>query len=637
VGKPFVQEVERLALTVRWALSMKVDQLALLLSRWADGTLIFVGSGGSYSAATICSRFHRSVHGQPSYACTPLGLNELLNSLNNCRVVLLSAEGRNNDILNSALLARASDIPCAAITLTDVNPLTRFADQECSLHAFSYNMDWGKDGYLATNTLLAMVMIVAKAYFKVTFDELAPLVTDIYLDQMRKKLEQRRDLNEISKRGVVLLHGADSELFAVDLESKLAESALARCEVVDYRQFAHGRHLQFSRNDVATPFVIAAFTAAEAPLANAMMALFPPSVRCLTFEVEGETEPARALTSLVGSILFTEAAGIAAEIDPGQPDVPDFGRKIYSQNSADYLPFFLNENLLDIAVKRKAKSRDLSHKASKALHKAARTYIKRIEKSTFKALICDFDGTLCHAHQRFDGVHPKIAKRLVELLNDGLQLGIASGRGDSVFTELRRIVPEPLWPQVWVGLYSGSVITRLDKSFKKPKINPDLKRAEHWLNTTALRYFIKASASRRGGQMSFRVQDHTIAARITSAFNHRASDTGHPEWRAFSSGHSIDLLDGSTSKMNVVAYVAAVLKINPETEILRIGDAGHAGGNDYELMQSSLSLSAEHVSESLTCCWNFSPAGVRQADSTHFYLQSMRCKAGKLNIKLLSK
>ncbi len=70
----------------------------------------------------------------------------------------------------------------------------------------------------------------------------------------------------------------------------------------------------------------------------------------------------------------------------------------------------------------------------------------------------------------------------------------------------------------------------------------------------------------------------------------------------------------------------------PNTEILRIGDAGQIGGNDFELLRDSCSLSADRVSDSLSCCWNFAPSGVRQVDATFFYLKLITVENGQAKI-----
>ena len=94
------------------------------------------------------------------------------------------------------------DIPCAALTLTLENPLTNFAVNEKSLYSFNYEMSWGKDGYLATNTLLAMVAIAAKSYFP---EQLTSGISNAeYLMLRRSSLQNTQLLNSPRENGVLV-------------------------------------------------------------------------------------------------------------------------------------------------------------------------------------------------------------------------------------------------------------------------------------------------------------------------------------------------------------------------------------------------------------------------------------------------
>jgi len=207
VGKPFEQEINRLSQTCVWAFDQSVDELRRLMTRWTDGPLIVVGSGGSYSAAAAWATFHRQAFGQPSFACTPLGLSDALSTLKQCRVLLLSAEGKNNDVLNAAKLSASHDVPCAAITLTIENPLVNFGKQRKSLYTFSYEMDWEKDGYLATNTLFAIVLLAARCYFDVAHTENSEMVSSEAIATRRRELVNNPFLRNIRKSGALVVHG----------------------------------------------------------------------------------------------------------------------------------------------------------------------------------------------------------------------------------------------------------------------------------------------------------------------------------------------------------------------------------------------------------------------------------------------
>lgn len=636
MGKPFTQEIDQLSATCEWVFLQEIKELQRLMQRWTDGPLIVVGSGGSYSAAFAWASFHRSKYGQPSFASTTLGLADFAATLKHCRILLLSAEGKNNDILNAAKLARSADIPCAAVSLSTNNPLTQFAKSDSSMYSFVFSMNWEKDGYLATNTLCATVLLAARVYFDTKYNNIAHLVSQENFLLVRNSFQNHPTLEKAHSQGVILLHGPASALFALDLESKLAEAALASCEVVDFRQFAHGRHLQLTLEADKIPVVVAAFTGDEEALAKATLSLFPPAVMYIEIPIQGITVADHFLSSLFYALLATEAIAHNINVDPGQPHVPEFGRKIYALNSMAYQTTLPQSSLLETAIRRKTNGIKVSGSDHTLLLSAATAYQERLANSRVKALVCDFDGTLCHVHQRFSGMNPEVTRSLIALLDKGSHLGIATGRGQEVIAKIREMIPSALWPQIWIGLYSGALIMRLDADIPKPAPNPTLDAALTWLKSSSLRYAIidEGKCKFRGGQLSLRVEDHVTANRIAAALAAWIIDTNHVGWRVFSSGHSVDLLDEKTSKINVITHLSTELRIDPITQILRIGDAGEAGGNDFELLRDSLSLSADRVSDSLTCCWNFAPTGVRQAAATQFYLQAMTHAQNGIRIAL---
>jgi len=636
LGKPFKEEIDRLHLTTDWALQQDTTQFKHLISRWTDGPLIVVGSGGSYSAAVAWAYFHRSKTGAPCFPSTPMELGELISTLKECRVILLSAEGKNNDILNAAKLAKAEDVPCAALTLTLENPLVEFSKAERALYSFAYSMDWGKDGYLATNTLFAMVTLAAKIYFNISFSNVEPIVNAAVIAKRRTELRALPELGRIHDAGALVLHGPESALVAIDLESKLTEAAIAKCEIVDFRQFSHGRHLQLTQPITKLPVVIVVHTEKERDLAQAMIRWFPDHITRVEVALPDMALAQTNICALVETFLLIEAVGQSINIDPGQPDVPEFGREIYRLDSAEFkaLPTVLD--MRGIAIKRKINGAIVSNEHHELISKSADRYLDKLEAAKFKALIFDFDGTLCHVHQRYAGMDPRVQAQLLKLLESGLAIGIATGRGRKITEIFKNAFPKDFWDLIWVGVYSGSVIARLSNQFIVPAASDDLFSALDWLESSVLNsYAVEGRSECKAGQLSLRLGDHAIAERVKNTLSAWILETGKTGWRVFSSGHSVDLLDASTTKVSVINQMVSDLNLNSDSEILLLGDAGHAGGNDFEMLRNRHSLSADKVSDSLDCCWNFAPSGVRQADATNFYLNALSIESGvaRLNLK----
>lgn len=625
MGKPYSDELDGFALTFHWAGLQLVDQLRHFLNRWSGEHVAVVGSGGSYSAALIVALFRELAHHSPTSAVTPLEFDAMLRRLSP-RALLLSAEGKNRDVLAAAQAAQASDLSSAALTLTTTNPLLEFAASHASLRAFAFQMDWGKDGYLATNSLLATSVLAYRAFFGHNdfMSQLGPLFDPKRLAARRDHFRSWTGLERARRSGLLILFSVQAKPFAVDLESKFAEAALAHVQLADLRQFAHGRHLQLAAQSPMA--VILVTSAEEAPLAVTTAQLLPSTVQHWVIELDGQREQDTAIAGLIDAMFVTEAFAQAAGIDPGMPDVPEFGRAIHAIDAAPLLQSSPSvQSRLELAARRKeAPQGRREWTANPNVVVAAADYADALTRAEIKAIVCDFDGTLCRAENRFDLMAAEHVEQMSSLLRQGMVLAIATGRGNSLHDDLRKSFDPELYSAITVGYYSGSLIARLDEQFEQPPANVAFQELWNWLQRSVYHQHCKPlSELARGGQLSIRLDSAHECARLLVAVQHWLERNGLRGWRAFSSGHSIDILDADTSKRKVVSHVAALCQIDPNAEILRLGDAGHESGNDYELLSEGLSLSCERVSVDLSTCWNFGASGSNQVDVASAYLRGL--------------
>lgn len=625
MGKPYSGELDNFANTYRWAGSQDVKRLCHFLNRWSGEYVAVVGSGGSFSAALVIALFRELVHHSATTAVTPLEFDALLRRLAP-RALLLSAEGKNRDILAAAQSAQSADLASAAVTLTTSNPLVAYAKTHAALRVFSFQMDWDKDGYLATNSLLATVLLAYRAFFgNADFTGgLGPLFNPKRLAERRAQLGGLQGLSRARERGLLVLYSAQAKPFAVDLESKITEAALGAVQLADLRQFAHGRHLQLATDHAPTVLLVS--SADEAPLAQATAALLPPHVQQWMLEIAGQREQDVALAGLLDAMFMAEALANDAGVDPGQPEVPQFGRLLHAVDSAAVLHSTRKEQpRLELAARRKLASYKPAGEAIRAdVVVAASAYAERLMRADIKAAIFDFDGTLCRAENRFEKMATGHVEQVSSLIRQGLSIAIATGRGGSLHEDLRKSFDPELHGSVLVGYYSGALIAPLSEEFAQPTPNPAFQDLLVWLSKSVYSQHSKPLADLvRGGQMSIRLHSVPECLRLLGAVRHWLERQGFDGWRVFSSGHSIDILDASTSKREVVAHLVQSLGIDPSTELLRLGDSGQEGGNDYELLSEGLSLSCERVSVDLESCWNFGAPGSNQVDVTSAYLRGL--------------
>src|SRR5205814_9683001 len=103
-----------------------------------------------------------------------------------------------------------------------------------------------------------------------------------------------------------------------------------------------------------------------------------------------------------------------------------------------------------------------SQRAHGSMRRAARAFRDAIAAQRFRAIVFDYDGTLCSS-QRRDGPPPQaIVEHLVRLVRAGVMVGIASGRGGSIQTCLAEILPPDVLAEIQLGLYNGGWIAKAD-------------------------------------------------------------------------------------------------------------------------------------------------------------------------------
>src|SRR5208283_3513549 len=147
-------ELEKLPETYSAAVRADVARLKAAIAGASQSSLIAVGSGGSFTVATVMCNLHESYTGHVSRPSTPLEIicNPTLAA--SSPVFLISAEGKNPDIVEALSRARRNSARAVHIlTNRAESPLTERARQLTEIGTHVYEMA-AKDGYLGTNSLL---------------------------------------------------------------------------------------------------------------------------------------------------------------------------------------------------------------------------------------------------------------------------------------------------------------------------------------------------------------------------------------------------------------------------------------------------------------------------------------------------
>ena len=625
-----------------------VETVASSISR----PLLAIGSGGSLSAAQFAITLHQRFAGQFAKASTPLESLNLEGCFANASCLLLTASGRNADILGAFkhLVAR-EPAQLLVATACQGSSLSRLAHNYRYVNTLEIPIPSGKDGFLATNSLLAFTTVLARAYSQV-FTETSVLTKgfDVLLKGQKtisafvERLRQQCD--PLWGRDVlVVLFSPSLQAAAYDIESKFTEAALGVVQLSDYRQFAHGRHHWLAKRGTSSS-VLALVADEDRLLAEKTLGLIPASIPRVRLDFTGDI-PTSGLTALLSAICLAQVAGEARGVDPGRPGVPIFGRRIYNlrgitAKSTKSRPQLLSQRTMS-AIVRKSTSfivRNQNVPVSEFWIGHYRNFCHRLETARFRAVVLDYDGTICDERNRFTYPDQDVVSAIVKLLAKDISVGIATGRGDSVRTALRKCIPSTLQHKLLIGYYNGAELGLLDndKCPEGGEPEDDFAVLCQALRDDA-RLMALAQLSARRYQISLRIKARVPLETIGAIVHDYLQRLSKPNLRIVASSHSIDILAPGISKQAVVSSLRKRHGWTDSEPILCIGDRGHWFGNDHQLLSSPFSLSVAEVSGDPQTCWNLAPAGHRgtQALLDYYYAMDVRKGCFKLEVNRIGR
>ncbi len=615
--RSYDDEIAAFPETYAWASTVDVEPLRSQVEAAANRGLLAVGSGGSWTAAHFAAYLHQVCTPHLSQAVTPLQMSGLRNVIRSVAVLLLSARGQNPDILTAARFAIEHEPrELTAIIFAAHSPLRRLLEKYSFTVTAEFASPLARDGFLSTNSLLAALIILYRAYAAVYGLEILPCS---YSD-LNSLFDAPSVPSAFRDRTLLVLFGTDTAAGAYDLESKMSEAALGHVLLSDYRDFAHGRHYWLARR-AASSAVVAFSSADDTELAVDTLRHFPSEIPRLSIAT-ATSGPMAGIVSVIGAMQFIASLASRGETNIARPGVPTFGRRLYHSRALarSRRAFGLDR----VAICRKAAATASVSSGTTvdwASHYA--TFINRSRDAQIRSVVVDYDGTLCGAAERFTGIGDVVAD-LLRLLESGMPIGIATGRGASAADDLRLKLPMQLWPRMTVGYYNGAYIRRLDQPFDTTEMleNNDLScLAEALRRDNVLAAVADIRVGR--GQITIRAKRRADIPVSWLAANSVMTRSGLTSLEIVQSSHSIDVISRHRSKCAVVEHMASAHAATV-AEILCIGDKGLWPGNDYRLLQMPLSFSVDEVSPDPGTCWNVSPPGWRGPQATRFVLSRLR-------------
>ena len=639
MAKAYASEMAQLAETFAWTIGADLRPLRQAVRTAGLSPLLAIGSGGSLTAAHTLVSLHQRSTSRIAAVATPL--EAVAGPLEaDVATWLLSAGGANVDILAAAkaLIAREHR-QIAVLCGRDDSPLAELCRQHPFVDLLIHPTPAGKDGFLATNSLLGFTALLTRAYaaeFKgeIGWADVVERLEPLLHEECDAVLAWERATRPLWMRPTTLvLHGPSTRIGAIDLESKFTEAALGNVQVADYRNFAHGRHHWLAKRG-ETSAVLAFVSDDDRALAERILALIPPEIPHACIEFAGPP-PAAALAAVVAALRITGWAGSARGIDPGRPGVPEFGRKLYNLSLPKQGHTPSKGSLSDrdaCAITRKA---GLHPSRLEAPGEVARwqasldSFRDRLRSTAFTGIVLDYDGTIVDTRHRFHPPGEHIARQLVRIIEAGAQLAIATGRGASVRRDLQACLPQALWSRVLVGYYNGAEVAGLDDDTAPDgtagtcealaplaaalRAQPELANA--------------ADQTDRRFQITLEARRNMPENRLWDLAHQVLLLTGYMDATITRSSHSIDIVAPGVSKLNVLARLKHKAA---EAPILTIGDRGCWPGNDYELLRGDHALSVDEISVDPATCWNLAPCGQRGVAVTLEYLSALEPARGAL-------
>lgn len=594
-------ELARLRATYENARSVSLADMVELQASIAGQPAIFVASGGGFPVAQFAAERHTAVHGELASAVSPLVLVGEA-TVHRVAVIAISARAAHPDVGFALLAARTRhNYPTALVTHRDVADLSPALVRRLT-HVVTVPNN-GRDGFLATNSVLAL----ATVFLRGAQPDL-PLPPDLpNFDTAFQPIRHPRTL---------ILYGAGQRSAAIDLDTRLSELGLSSCQTVDYRNFAHGRHTGLSRHLESTT-VVAFSTAASSSLARATLSLLPDDLDVIEIH-SALDEPVAALDLLAGSMRLLGATAGHQGLDPAKPQVPQYGRRLYHLGAQRHMKLEqhgpVERKLAEVGAPA---SPLLRNRYSHAFDE----WKTAMKNARFSGVVLDYDGTVCSTRHRFELPDDEVQAQIVRILESGACVGFASGRGRSLYTDLRKWIPAEHWRRIPVGVYNGGNILSLDDEWTEvgSPVGPLSSLLERLANEP-LSELTKVDA--RAGQLSLEpVRNAGIGiGAVAKWLDDCMARAPALNLKLLKSGHSVDVVEPSVSKTRVLEAVANCCG----GAVLAVGDRGEAGGNDYELLAAATtSVSVDRCSADPTRCWNVARPGQSGPDALVYYLRRL--------------
>jgi hydroxymethylpyrimidine pyrophosphatase-like HAD family hydrolase len=364
-----------------------------------------------------------------------------------------------------------------------------------------------------------------------------------------------------------------------------------------------------------------------------MKAQLPPSVPMIEMSFSG-TRPRDQIAGIIAEMHLIQALSTFADRDPGKPNVPEFGRAIHYLNLPDFIPSTIIQHDRGETAKFAVLGAQWpSLKRKGYMHRALDEFEGQLFGQSFRSVVFDYDGTLSGSRSVDSPPPQSVLEHLRRLVDAGIFVGIASGRGGSIQEIISKHLPD-IADKIHLGLYNGGWISPAnlppERSDEVSEFLSHVLRIVGRLKTLGVP--IADIRPTQPYQVSIRLSPGCKPEEIWLVIADSLRQAGLDFSRAVKSKHSVDVLAPGVGKSRLIAHLIETFSIDPY-EILAVGDQGAWPGNDAELLEHRFSLSVDEPSRRLDRGWKLAPSEKRDVDATLWYLERIRFDgAGRFTI-----
>ncbi len=336
--------------TLKWSFVQNIEDVKRFLLNDDKLPRIFLGSGGSLSAAYLAMQLSVE-HGIVAVSMTPYQYIFSAWSKLPAKVFALSAGGRNVDAINAYKTCKANaNQQFGAMLMSSPSIIENIMVENGDRNLFAFPLENG-DGFLATNSLLAFYSLLFRIYrnecvrepewnFNDTIGkEITNFISETYAlpteewDEHTAALYEARETDRF-----YVLYSPDTMPIAIDLESRFSEGSVGCLQISDYRNFAHGRFNWFHQRKGQTA-IIALVSPESKSVADGILSEIPNDIPIMRLETELSGSDG-VMELLLKGIYMAKFLGLRWGLDIGAPNVADFGKKIHKKD-------FLNVNTVE--------------------------------------------------------------------------------------------------------------------------------------------------------------------------------------------------------------------------------------------------------------------------------------------------